>query len=221
MSFIQGAVPEGTALFYLYTAGSDLSLRYMRLVLLLLAVLFIHGCSNKKNDHEQVTVPPGIKKDTILPISVDSLGSLMFRRSYGWLEGMTKKEEREQKNALPNLGDIQNEQLRKRFEELGFVRTEYLLLKKIKPDTASTFTLGKGDARLNVQVKYMVDWDYLLTFEKDKRLFEYKLRIHGVGFKYILADVVPGGYPELIVYDEHYIMNGDNFTLTAYEIKGR
>lgn len=37
--------------------------------------------------------------------------------------------------------------------------------------------------------------------------------------KYLLLDIIPGGYKEVIVLNEYYIMNGDNSDLYIYEIK--
>lgn len=35
---------------------------------------------------------------------------------------------------------------------------------------------------------------------------------------YLLPDLIPGGYPEIVVLNEYYIMNGDNSDIYIYEI---
>lgn len=37
--------------------------------------------------------------------------------------------------------------------------------------------------------------------------------------QFCIADVIPGGYPEIVTLDINYIMNGDNYEVAIYEIK--
>ena len=35
---------------------------------------------------------------------------------------------------------------------------------------------------------------------------------------YLILDLIPGGYPEIVVLNEYYIMNGDNSNIYIYEV---
>ena len=35
---------------------------------------------------------------------------------------------------------------------------------------------------------------------------------------YLIVDLIPGGYPEIVVLNEYYIMNGDNSDIYIYEV---
>ncbi|MGQ2982953.1 hypothetical protein [Flavobacterium sp.] len=37
--------------------------------------------------------------------------------------------------------------------------------------------------------------------------------------QFCIADVIPGGYPEIVTLDINYIVNGDNYEVTVYEIE--
>jgi len=59
-----------------------------------------------------------------------------------------------------------------------------------------------------------------ISFKKNKAVIELEGH-YGYGnrdISYLLLDLIPGGYPEIVVLNEYYIMNGDNSDIYIYEV---
>lgn len=63
---------------------------------------------------------------------------------------------------------------------------------------------------------------YLLEIsdEKSKAIFNLEESYGNLNrdISYLLLDLIPGGYPEIVVLNEYYFMNGDNSDIYIYEV---
>ena len=140
---------------------------------------------------------------------------------------MSNKEYEEIKNSNPDPDSSNDSTLVKKFQELGLVKNSGLLRIKFKSNKSSDFKLtGLHGDTINCQI---------VKEEKENKYNKRKLIVtrdqtvemeiegfYGAGnseLKYLLLDVVPGGYKEIVILNEYYIMNGDNSDLYIYEVK--
>ena len=117
----------------------------------------------------------------------------------------------------------------KKFQEIGLVNKEDALLRhKFKSNKTKDFELTEQDekiisckiARPSNPDKYDL---YNLIVTSGNQHFEIEFEGHygmlNEDIKYLLFNIIPGGYKEIIVLEEYYIMNGDNSDIYVYEIK--
>ena len=153
----------------------------------------------------------------------------MFRRSYGAAQYMDLTEaqfDSLEKDTPLCMDD--RDSLGKKLEKFGFVKGNELLLDKFKYDTTSEFQL-KDQTDHTIQVKF-----YPLVLERpgskvklsvfdnsDSAVLNLvdSLRYETMqDFKYAVLDIIPGGFPEIVLLNQWYIANGDNFEFFILEI---
>jgi len=105
----------------------------------------------------------------------------------------------------------------KRLETVGLIKYGKLLREKFKVGGVSLNNKGNiivakyGDIKGGWRKIYLSK-----GFAKDT----ISLRKKGIEpVMCCMADIIPGGYQEIITLDEWYTMNGDNFNVTIYEVK--
>jgi hypothetical protein len=151
--------------------------------------------------------------------SIKLLDSVQFRRSYFGRENWPVNEDSILSNRNPDLGNDIRPQLKSRLESLGIMYQDSLVLAKFQlldsfPLVSKTGTKLKAFTSLENNIMY-------LTICKHEKIIV-KLELTTDTFtdiKLNLSDFVTGGYEEIIVVKNYYIMNGDNFDIFIYELK--
>jgi hypothetical protein len=161
----------------------------------------------------------GVQK--IRPVKV---GELHFRKSYAGHEKMTAKELQEMENALPNADTFGWDYCKPallKFQQVGFVKGDKLLLHRLRTDTTVVFEVtAPGMKAIPAFIKQYYDGIYGITFSTGAENWELCFRMTSiVSMTYLLLDIIPGGYPELVLADFYYIMNGDNYDFWVYEFR--
>ncbi len=174
---------------------------------------------------------PAIKADTVKRLSVKKVGVLRFRRSYAAIQyrEMSDAELESITRSNPEPDYFNDTILVKTFQGLGLInKNEELLLKKF--DSCKIYDYDHRNALFTLtdplQKKLVVELCYIggynqfnLCVADDQQTSE--IEIYGwyfEGLKYMLLDIIVGGYKEIVILNNYYIMNGDNSDLFIYQI---
>ena len=204
----------------------------MKLALFVFITLITCGCKEKQMNKPVAQTKPQAKAETPKEISIKKIGELRFRRSYAAIQyrEMSDAELESIRRSNPEPDYFNDSILVKKFQTLGLVnKQEELLLKKFKSiklydydHPEAYFTLEDSIQKKLIALlcrRYAENefnlWvsDSLLTAEIGVEGF------YPEGLKFMLVDVIPGGYKEVVILNNYYIMNGDNSDLLIYEIK--
>ncbi len=206
----------------------------MKLVFFIVAFLMICGCQERKANEASKKNPPYLETEILKKLSVKKVGELRFRMAYV-IEGKTLNFNQLKKIGQDKPVDYYDTNtdtiLLKKFQELGLVKNKYeLLLKKFKslkiidfehPETS--FELSDSiQKKINCQLrKSNKEMKYNLLVSDS--LLSSQIEVEGFylseGLKFMLLDVIPGGYKEIVILNNYYISNGDNSDIYVYEIK--
>lgn len=199
---------------------------FFRNILLIIPLsITLLRCSERKAGETKSS-----KKDVINSVSVQEVDELVFRRSYsGGIEPLSDKEVEKIRRSNPEPGYWNDTTLIDRLYKLGIVNKKHeLLLKKFKPNDSKDFQLiAKEKENISCRIVRSINPNtpdlYDLVVNRGNE--QTKIQIEGhYGYlnediKYLLLDVIPGGYKEFVVLYEYYISNGDNSVILIYEIK--
>lgn len=111
--------------------------------------------------------------------------------------------------------------MKKRFAERGLVKDDQLLLSKFRFNPSADFQLTSPlKDTLSVKITPTAeDFSlYTISVTGKGRTARVDIPEYMQELKFTLPDMVPGGYKEIVILNEYYIMNGDNFDLLVYEI---
>jgi hypothetical protein len=183
---------------------------YKKIFLFALLVI-LAGCSEKK-------------------FSIQKVGELRCRRSYAAIRfrDVPDKELDSIENSNPSCYSDHDTILITKLQKFGLLDKEYGLTRVMfKPSESKNFELAWGDRKIICQIARPADtkkYDVynLVAIIGNKRS---EIEIEGYytalneDIKYLLLDIIPGGFKEIVVLNEYYIMNGDNSDLFIYEIK--
>lgn len=179
---------------------------------LLFISLIAIGCTEKKHNG----------------ISIKKVGKLQFRRSYASavFDSTLNVDSIQKGNAASS--DWNDSALLKRFREFWLVDSNDALKRSMFTEEYKTFELTSGDKKITGWIVRPADDStmfglYDLELIRGKERYRTRLEGHyGVmneDIKYLLLDIIPGGYKEFVALEEYYIMNGDNSDVYIYEIK--
>lgn len=192
--------------------------------------LFIFASCSQKKKQQPGNLLPVQKVERKL--SITSLGIVQFVRSFSFLQSstMSKKEidkqyeETEKSNPVftDYKGDSTDIILKEYFERLGLVEDDEFLLSIFKysnkPDTS---IVNSRAEKVNIRVyRDTVGWgdhDKVYIFHGPDSASANATIYYDI--KYVLLDVIPGGNKELVVLNEHYLMNTEFYYLEVFEIK--
>jgi len=182
----------------------------------------IFSCAQKKNKPTQNT-PIIIEKK----ISISSVGSLQFTRSYSETQDMT-----DQKRSMAYIDKVNKSNpayIESRsdslflplFQNLGLVKGDELLLSKFNysknPDTSITDISGEKISFHLIRDTLAGINDRIVAFSNgDSSVVKYHFHF---GIKYAFIEVIVGGNKELVVLTEHWLMGTEIYTLDVLEIK--
>jgi len=198
-----------------------------------LGIIFclINSCTS---NNQKQPVANSIAKQVEKSFSISSIGLVEFVRSFSFLQSSTMSQKEidklynktEKSNPLftDYKGDTTDNILKKYLERSGFVQGDEFLISKFKyskkPDTSLTNSNGE---RINIYVySDTVGWgDHdKITIYNSPDSASAKATIYA-GVKYVLLDVIPGGNKELVLLNEHYLMNTEFYYLEVFEIKSK
>jgi hypothetical protein len=198
----------------------------MRIPLIFLYLIFLFSCSSKKDDSKKEQIIPS-PLPPVPKIEVRLAGYLGFVRSFSFIQSSTLSEkeinklydEKEKSNPVYEAGIHADSTLKKSFEKLGMVKEEELLLSKFKFASKNKFFLtGNSGAKINILIDSKPDSGYSMTAFAGLDSFKIKID-YLMEVKYVLIDIIPGGFEEIVVLYEHYLANTEFYDLLVYEIK--
>ena len=194
-------------------------------------IITISLSCTEKQKKEKLQAPPNIivvqKSDKA--ISLRLAGEIEFDRSYS--SGMAIKSEKEWKkyykevkksNPFLAFSPYDSLELKNKFQKLGFVSGNELLLKNFKYKTKTEFSLidSMGNA-INIRFDFLygrIGDHKIIVFTQTDTV---EMKITGImqELKYSLFDIIPGGYPEVVILSEEYVSNNELYRFKVFEIK--
>lgn len=204
----------------------------MRILSFFLIVVILHSCTEakQKSEVDKKNIRPKIINQKNLVIR--KVDDLRFRRSYAdrQFRKMSDGEYERIKRSNPGGYSNYDTSLLKKFREIGLLDKNYdLFLKKFKSlkivdfdhQNVSFQIQDSIQNKLNCEFR-RVDKTSKYTLSVSDGLLNSKIDVDGfymADLKFMLLDIVPGGYREVVILNDYYIMNGDNSDIFIYEIK--
>jgi hypothetical protein len=187
----------------------------MKLFFPVFVMLFVLGCGEKK-------------------LTITRAGDFMFRRSYADIQfGIIDDHDVDSiMNSNPSLGGKvlyhEDSVLLSGLRKSGILDNSYNLVRSKFPESVpKQFRLtGKNGKQLQgnfahrTSAEYSDQYDLSISGKKQKVITELAEHYGSLNrdISYLLLDLIPGGYPEIVVLNEYYIMNGDNSDIYIYEV---
>lgn len=202
-----------------------------RLILFLILPAALTGCKQHPS--------PAKRNDTIIKpaITISDPRQFSFRRSYSYFvqfsdlsEEEIDKEVETIRNSNPLNGDLHPDTVAlERMHVFGIVDEKYSLYRNsFLQNPPKHFELQDQHGRI-LDCSFIRPGDSLETgsYKLDIRLGNEVITRTVPGYygylngdiSYRLLDLIPGGFPEIIILHEYYVSNGDNSDLYVYEIK--
>jgi hypothetical protein len=192
---------------------------------LLLFAIFFFSCTQRENKN-QPPVSTSLAPQTVKKISINEVGWVEFVKSYASIDWRLSKKERDRETEEidklnPGNRNSADSLLKKRFEKLGFVKGDDLLLGKFKysdnPDTSITSPAGRK-IKIHIEKDTISGRNSKIFAHSETDSAELKITIYWE-LEYALLDVIPGGNKELVILTEHYVANAYLYYFFVYEIK--
>ena len=154
-------------------------------------------------------------------VEINKIADCTFRRVYSGINEMPKEERDSIINSSPEIidDDLYNPSLERILSNFGLVVNGKLKLEKLKLDysqitpeaidTTYKFCRVFYDESINKQVLEVRN-----NGKKIKRIL-----INQNPIEYQTLDLIKGGNPEIILIENIYFMNGDNYNLQIFEVK--
>ena len=194
-----------------------------------LSVIIAISCSQKQKkgkNPQSANIPIVQKADK--KITLRLVGEVEFDRSYSDAQFIDDEKERDKyykkqdkSNPLLIPAGIKDS-LKDKLEKFGFVRGEELLLNRFKYKTKKEFPVRDDSGKsINIRFKHNEkngEWKLFVSVDQDSS----EIKLPSLQeLKYALLDIIPDGYKEIVLLDEHYISNNELYDLIVYEIKTR
>lgn len=164
-------------------------------------------------------------------LSINKAGELQFRRSYAAIQFRDMSDQEldsiEKSNPEPAAYTSKDTALLKRFHEIGLVDNKYALKRVMFVNGYKTFQLTSSDNKISCHIVRPADstdsglYDLIVRNGNQRSIIRIEGHYGGTNedIKYLLLDIITGGFKEIVILEEYYIMNGDNSDLYIYEIK--
>ncbi len=181
----------------------------------LLAFIFITSCINNNRKKPK-------------SVSINKTGELHFRRSYASIQfdSTTNIDSIEKSN--PSLGNTSDSLLVMKLSALGLLDSNLGLIRsRFAKNVPKHFELVVADKKIILEIKRPLGsneygyYDLIATsiYGRDSIRLDGDYEPLGSDITYLLIDVFPGGFKEIVILNEYYIMNGDNSHVYIYELK--
>jgi hypothetical protein len=190
------------------------------------SLFIIISCSQKKEKQSEVILP---EKKIEKRLSITGIGRLEFDRSYSAGMAINNEKERnkyykevKKSNPFLNITPYDSLDLQNKFQNLGFVNGYELTLKKFKYETKKDFEISDEKGK-SIQAHFerkdsVAEWKLFVFNKKDTSQIELQ-PYYIFQLKYALLNIIPGGYPEIVVFIEDYISNNERYIFEVFEIK--
>jgi hypothetical protein len=194
----------------------------MRIALFIYFILL--SCEQKKSESTNHLSVLNTKSDTVVKISIEKVGKLNFRKSYSGSNPDTEESNSWGYNNYDTL-------LLRKFQKLGLIDDAYnLILNKFwsfkKADLDSLSTEFEIIDSLQRKLFCKLIWKegpaksrLIISDSKFSNSIGIEGSYYMEGIKFMLLDIIPGGYKEIVILNEWYISNGDNSDIIIYEVK--
>ena len=168
------------------------------------------------------------KRQSSKSISIHKVGELLFRRSYASIQFDSTLNVDSIERSNPNIGVLADSVLLKKFLKLGLVYSNYGLIRsRFSENVPKSFELIKPGDSIFCLIKRSPGENeygyYDLVVNGSSGRDSIKLEGHYASLNpdiaYLLLDIIPGGFKELVILCENYFMMGDNSDVYIYEIK--
>jgi hypothetical protein len=200
--------------------------------ILIITTVFL-SCTNRTKKKEKLQQPSNITvvQNPGKAISLRLAGEIEFDRSYS--SGMRITNEKELKkyyeevrksNPVFGFSPYDSLELKNKFQKFGFVSGNELLLKKFKYSTKTKFSLKDASGKeINIRFDFLygrIGDHKIIAFTRTDTV---KMEISGImqELKYSLFDIIPGGFPEVVILSEEYVSNNEIYRFKVYEIKSK
>lgn len=177
----------------------------------LVVFVLLTGCDRKRTQVESHLryVPP--------PPIVTCTDTIAFRISFS-PDGESVLSSPDDKE--PKISSAERSKWLPNLKREGFVINNHMQLKRFGFTPSQLYNTGKTDSIQVITRPYRADEllpaDYRIEFKKGRRRISFVFEGINYEVKFATADIIPGGYPELLVYTYNHIMNGDNFDLYIF-----
>ena len=208
----------------------------IKVLLILSGILIFSGCS-VKDKKESFKEQNKVSEQKMPPqLLIENIGKLRFRRSYAVgpsedrSEDEISREIEKERRGNPWAYSITDSLILKKIAHLGMTDKAYGLIRaKFTKNKFLNFevTGSSSGKKLNCHFRRPVDSTKFNRYNLDiaDGVLGATIEIggfYGFGYediKYLLIDIIPGRFPEVVILNEYYIMNGDNSDIYIYEIK--
>lgn len=196
-------------------------MRWIIFSLLLSTITLVAGsCKNHKHGVQELKLQD--------KLSLQHGCTIAFRKSYYLPDNASKAEEKNMLDELPGLSEIDyylDRPILQKLQNYGFVKDKFLLLDRFISDTAKQGTISNASNE-TVQFKFYEPGEDGINFHTFVINSKFDTISHTfAGFdhdiKYRILDIIPGDYPEIVVLDKWYIMNGHNYDFLIFQVTGR
>jgi len=145
---------------------------------------------------------------------------LSWRNSYPYSPLDNDAEEKQQDQWRDSVRNSKPQISTPEFEKIGLSKNGELIIEKFQYDD---FELNAKNYP-SIKVKYFTDPKTGITrlnFVSGKQLKSIDITNMNNGSAYATyhADIIKGGYEEIITFNQEYFMNGDDYQVRIYEIK--
>jgi hypothetical protein len=166
-------------------------------------------------------------------LTITNAGDFGFRRSYSEIQfrDISDQELDSIRNSNPRSCDLPfnhtDSLLIFQFQKEGILDSSYHLIRSKFPDSVQKQFILTGKNGNQVQGAFIHPdgrepdrYQLVITGRSNKAVFDLEEH-YGASTReisYCLLDLIPGGYPEIVVLNEYYIMNGDNSDIFIYQV---
>ena len=123
--------------------------------------------------------------------------------------------------ANPEISDDSSDKLHKQLERLGIIRGKELVIDKFFYVSRKTFPLTDIiGTRINIRLEKTKEYgDWRMNVIADYDSVGIRLDYGTAELRYIISDIIPGGFSEVVILKEKQDKKGYSYDLLVYEIK--
>jgi hypothetical protein len=187
-----------------------------------LVTISLISCRNKKKGESapQFSSPSpssATSEASLYKLRIEKIGELVFRTPDNIVIMSA-----DLINAKPTLAS-KDTSLFQKMKQFRFIKDNKLLVKNFNYATEPKFEIrNKNGKSIKVEIanapRSLIDYNFNLTgygYKIEKKIDE----TFFMDIRYKVLDVIPGGFPEIILYMQYYYAFAENWELEIYEVK--
>ncbi|MBC7937195.1 MAG: hypothetical protein H7Y86_17765 [Rhizobacter sp.] len=158
------------------------------------------------------------KSDTEPQISLTD--SADFRKSYAAIMFDSTADPDVLQIKKPNLMKDMNPFLKNKLNHIGIMDKDSLITSVFRPFDSIIHIKDHSGRSLQLGCEPdNITGGHVIRFQNQQMNDSLVLSLTGTSIEIAFADMFPGGYPEIFILENIYVVNGDNFYLKIYKIK--